>query len=201
MAVPSSGEISLGRIYKEIHFCEYVGTNNVGGYWSNSPLTGPISLSGLDSDTSLRAGETNKGDGSAPYGMSEWYSYNDWVPNTIYFRVELNVAGTATYTVLFQTQKGGRTATVSNSDPIKEGTALLGTDDFVNVIVNRTLSDNTVDDYTDITWFSRVDPCDSGTQTQDQVETFTLGQSVINRSYNYDLIEEAAYFRVVINEG
>ena len=201
MSVPSSGAIELSRIYKEIHFCEYVGSNNVGGYWSNSSVSGPISLSGLDSDSSVRAGAANTGDSTAPYGMSEWQGYNDWVPNTIYFRVELNVAGTATYTVLFQTQKGGRTATVSNSDPIKEGTALLGTDDYVNVIVNRTLPDNTVDDYTDITWFSRVDPCDGGTQTQDQVETFTLGQSVINRSYNYDLIEEAAYFRVVINEG
>ena len=201
MSVPSSGEVSLSRIYREIHFCEYIGTNNVGGYYSNGILTGPISLSGLDSDSSVRAGAENTGDSTAPYGMGEWLGYNDWVPNTIYFRVELNVAGTATYTVQFQTAKGGRTATVSNSNPIQEGTALLGTDDYVNVIVNRTLPDNTVDDYTDITWFSRVDPCDSGTQTQDQVETFTLGQSVINRSYNYDLIEEAAYFRVVINEG
>lgn len=201
MAVPSSGQISLSKIYREIHFCEHIGTSNLGGYYSNGSIPGNISLSGLDSDTSVRAAETNKGDGSMPYAMSEWYSYNDWVPNTIYFRVELSAFVTATYTVQFQTQKGGRTATVSNSNPIQEGTALLGTDDYVNVIVNRTLPDNTVDDYTDITWFSRVDPCDSGTQTLDQTETFTLGQSVVNRSYNYDLIQEAAYFRVVITEG
>lgn len=203
MSVPSSGQISLSGIFREIRFCEFIGTNNVGGYYSNGAITGPISLSGLDSDSSVRAGAANTGDSTAPYAMSEWQGYNDWVPNTIYFRVELSegVPENPTYTVEFQTAKGGRTATVSGADPIKEGTALLGTDDYVNVIVNRISPDSTVQDAAEITWFSRVDPCDSGTQTQDQVETFTNGQSIVNRSYNYDLIEEAAYFRVVIIEG
>ena len=203
MSVPSSGEISLSRIYREIHFCEHIGTNNLGGYYSNGTLTGPISLSGLDSDSSVRAAETNKGDSTAPYAMSEWYSYNDWTPNTVYFKVEFSEAVTEnpTYTVRFETQFGSRTATMSPSNLVQEGTLRLGTDDYINVIVNRTSPDNTVQDGAEIQWFSRVDPCDSGTQTLDQTETFTNGQSVVNRSYNYDLIQEAAYFRVVITEG
>ena len=203
MSVPSSGEVSLSRIFREIRFCEFIGTNNVGGYYSNGAITGPISLSGLDSDSSVRAGAADTGDGSAPYAISEWYGYNDWVPNTVYFRVEFSegVSENPTYTVRFQTANGSRTATMSPSNLVQEGQILLGNDDYVNVIVNRTSPDSTVQDGAEITWFSRVDPCDSGTQTQDQVETFTNGQSIVNRSYNYDLIEEAAYFRVVIIEG
>jgi hypothetical protein len=203
MAVPSSGEISLSRIYREIRFCEFVGTNNVGGYYSNGAITGPISLSGLDSDSSVRAAETNKGDGSAPYAMSEWYEYNDWIPNTVYFRVEFSEAVTEnpTYTVRFETQFGSRTATMSPSNLIQEGDVLLGGDSYVNVVVSRISPDSTVQDGAEITWFSRVDPCDGGTLTQDQALTFTNGQSITNQSYNYTNIEQAAYFKVVIIEG
>ena len=203
MAVPSSGEISLSRIYREIRFCEFVGTNNVGGYYSNGAITGPISLSGLDSDSSVRAAETNKGDGSAPYGMSEWYSYSDWEPNKVYFRVEYSegVPENPNYRIQFTTANGTRTATISPSNLIQEGDVLLGGDSYVNVVVSRISPDSTVQDGAEITWFSRVDPCDGGTLTQDQALTFTNGQSITNQSYNYTNIEQAAYFKVVIIEG
>ena len=206
MAVPSSGEISLSRIYKEIHFCEYVGTNNVGGYYSNSSVTGPISLSGLDSDSSVRAAETNKGDSTAPYGMSEWYEYSDWEPNTIYFRVEMSegVPENPTYRFQITTSYNGgttRTAYVYSPGGAVDGTKLLGTDTYVNVRVDRYAPDATVQDGAEITWFSRVDPCDSGTLTQDQALTFTNGQSITNESYYYTNIEQAAYFKVVVIEG
>jgi hypothetical protein len=206
MAVPSSGEISLSRIYKEIHFCEYVGTNNVGGYYSNSSVTGPISLSGLDSDSSVRAAETNKGDSTAPYGMGEWYSYNDWEPNTIYFRVEMSegVPENPTYRFQFTTSYNGgttRTAYVYSPGGAVDGTKLLGPDTYVNVRVDRYAPDATVQDGAEITWFSRVDPCDGGTLTTDQVETFANGATVTNRSYYYTNIQEAAYFKVVVIEG
>jgi hypothetical protein len=202
MSVPSSGLISLSKIFREIRFCEFIGTNNVGGYYSNGAITGPISLAGLDSDSSVRAGADNTGDSTAPYGMSEWRGYNDWVPNTIYYTIEhaIGVPENPTYTIQVQTARGTKTTTVSGIGSF-DGTSLLGTDDYVNIIVSRTSPDSTVQDAAEITWFSRVDPCDSGTQTQDQAETFTNGQSITNRSYNYDLIEEAAYFRVVIIEG
>ena len=211
MAVPSSGEISLSRIYREIHFCEYVGTNNVGGYYSNSSVTGPISLSGLDSDSSVRAAETNKGDSTAPYGMSEWYEYSDWEPNTIYFRVEMTegVTENPTYRFQFTTSYNGgttRTAYLYPTDPqggtaTLDGTKLLGPDTYVNVRVDRYAPDATVQDGAEITWFSRVDPCDGGTLTTDQVETFANGATATNRSYYYTNIQEAAYFKVVVIEG
>lgn len=204
MAVPSSGEVSLSRIYKEIHFCEYVGTNNVGGYWSNSSVSGPISLSGLDSDSSLRSGETNKGDGSAPYGMSEWYEYSDFIPNAVYFTAEFSegVPENPTYTAKFITAQGTKTAYLyPPSTNIPLSNILLGTGNTVTVRVDRISPDSTVQDGAEITWFSRVDPCDSGTQTQDQALTFTNGQSIVNESYSYTNIEQAAYFRVVIIEG
>ena len=206
MAVPSSGEISLSRIYKEIHFCEYVGANNVGGYYSNSSVTGPISLSDLDSDSSVRAAETNKRDSTAPYAMSEWYSYNDWTPNTIYFRVEMSeaVPENPTYRFQFTTSYGGgttRTAYIYSPGGAVDGTKLLGTDTYVNVRVDRYAPDATVQDGAEITWFSRVDPCDGGTLTQDQAETFTNGATVTNRSYYYTNIQEAPYFKVVVIEG
>lgn len=202
MSVPSSGAVELSRIYREIRFCEFIGTNNVGGYYSNGAITGPISLSGLDSDSSVRAGAANTGDSTAPYAMSEWQGYNDWVPNTIYYKIEyaIGVPENPTYTVQVQTARGTKSTAVSGIGTF-DGTSLLGTDDYVNIIVSRTSPDSTVQDAAEITWFSRVDPCDSGTQTQDQAETFTNGQSVTNRSYNYDLIQEAAFFRVVIIEG
>ena len=203
MAVPSSGEISLARIYKEIHYCEYVGTNSVGGYWSNASVTGPISLSGLDSDSSVRAAETNKGDGSAPYGMSEWYEYNDWEPNVIYFSIELEagVPENPTYRFQFITQNGTKTAYLYSSSDTFSGQMFLGTGDYVTARVDRYSPDSTVQDFAEITWFSKVDPCYNGLETLDQTSTFTNGQSIVNQSYYYTNIEQAAFFRVVVLEG
>lgn len=207
MAVPSSGMIFLSRIYREIFYCDYVGTNGIGGYGSNGTLPSNISLSGLDTSGSLRFGETNKGDGVAPYAMSEWFSYSDLIPSVVYFEVEMSeaVGENPTYRVRFQTNQAIRqvflTGNVNNTTQYARGTVTWASGTFLTIRVDRTAPDATVADSTQIQFYSRIDPCTAGGSTLDQTNNYTFGQSVTNVTKSYLDIDEHSTYTVLINEG
>jgi hypothetical protein len=203
MAVPSSGTIFLSRIFREIFYCDYVGTNGIGGYGSNGTLPSNISLSGLDTSGSLRFGETNKGDGVAPYAMSEWYAYSDLIPSVLYFETEFQegVGENPTYRIRFQTSEAIRQVFLYSPSDTANGTVTWASGTFLTITVSRTAPDATVADATQIQWYSRVDPCTAGGSTLDQQNNYTFGQSITNVSYSYLDTAEHTTYTVLINEG
>lgn len=207
MAVPSSGMIFLSRIYREIFYCDYVGTNGIGGYGSNGTLPSNISLAGLDTSGSLRFGETNKGDGVAPYAMSEWFSYSDLIPDVLYFEVEMSeaVGENPTYRVRFQTGSHTRqvflTGNVNNTTQYASGTVGFTSGTFVSITVDRTAPDSTVADATTIQWYSRTDPCTAGGSTLDKTNNYSFGQSVVSANNYYSSVNVHSTYTVLINEG
>jgi hypothetical protein len=203
MAVPTSGGIVLSRIFREIFYCDYVGTNGIGGYGSNGTLPSNISLSGLDTSGSLRFGETNKGDGVAPYAMSEWYGYSDLIPNVLYFETEFQegVGENPTYRVRFQTSAAIRQVFLYSPSDTASGTITWTDGTFLTVTVDRTAPDSTVADTTNVQWYSRVDPCTAGGSTLDQSNTYTFGQSIVGASKSYLDTDVHSTYTVLINEG
>jgi hypothetical protein len=207
MAVPDSGNpISLSRVFREIYYCDYVGTNGIGGYGSNGAIP-PVSLKDLDSSTSLRFGETNKGDGVAPYALSEWYSYSDLIPDVLYFEVEMSeaVGENPTYRVRFQTGSHTRqvflTGNVNNTTQYASGTVGFTSGTFVSITVDRTAPDSTVADATTIQWYSRTDPCTAGGSTLDKTNTYSFGQSVVSANNYYSSVNVHSTYTVLIGEG
>jgi hypothetical protein len=71
MAVPASGELSLWKIMNEVDDDDY----NAGGQYSNISLSG-LSTGTVDIINTAHGLGSNRPDGSVPYGMSEFYSYN-----------------------------------------------------------------------------------------------------------------------------
>ena len=71
MTVPSSGEISLGKIRQEL---ESTSTSND---YNEGPYTGSTSLSASETGVydTLNSGSSNRPDGVGPFKMSEWRSY------------------------------------------------------------------------------------------------------------------------------
>lgn len=71
MAVPASGELSLWKIMNEVDDDDY----NAGGQYSNISLS-DLSDGTVDIINTAHGIGSNRPDGSVPYGMSEFYSYN-----------------------------------------------------------------------------------------------------------------------------
>ena len=93
MAVPSSGEISLGGIYSEISVDDYTELNDEGEQVSlleaSNGTLGTINLANVSA---------NRPDGSAPHAMSEFYSYNH-SNNTTYWGASNGANGIADFTI------------------------------------------------------------------------------------------------------
>lgn len=203
MAVPDSGNpISLSRVFREIYYCDYVGTNGIGGYGSNGAIP-PVSLADLDSSPSLRFGETNKGDGVAPYALSEWYSYSDLIPNVVFINAEMEegVGENPTYRVQFQTGAASRRVFLYSPSDSISGNVAWTSGTFMSVRVDRWSPDSTVQDATQVQWYSRVDPCTDEGSTLDQENNYTNGQSITNATYGYTGIAEHTTYTVTIFEG
>jgi hypothetical protein len=203
MAVPDSGNpISLSRVFREIYYCDYVGTNGIGGYGSNGAIP-PVSLKDLDSSTSLRFGETNKGDGVAPYALSEWYSYSDLIPDVLYIEAEMTeaVGENPTYRVRFQTGSHIRQFFLYSPSDSVSGTVGFTSGTFVSVTVDRTSPDSTVADATQVQWYSRVDPCTAGGSTLDKTNNYTFGQSITGANNYYSNVNVHSTYTVLIEEG
>lgn len=204
MPVPSSpNPIQLSRVFREIYYCDYVGTNGVGGYGSNGTLPSNISLADLDSSTSLRFGETNKGDGVAPYALSEWYDYSDLIPDVLYFEAEMTegVGENPTYRVRFQTGSHIRQVFLYSPSDTASGTVGFTSGTFISITVDRTSPDNTVDDATTIQWYSRTDPCTAGGSTLDKTNTYSYGQSIVSANNYYSSVNVHSTYTVLIGEG
>jgi len=71
MAVPSSGELSLNSIYNELDDDNYSGGTTNSNISLSDLSTGTVDII----NTAYGIG-SNRPDGSVPYGMSEFYSYN-----------------------------------------------------------------------------------------------------------------------------
>ena len=71
MAVPASGELSLWKIMNEVDDDDYDG----GSQYSNISLS-DLSTGTVDTINTAHGIGSNRPDGSVPYGMSEFYSYN-----------------------------------------------------------------------------------------------------------------------------
>lgn len=69
MAVPASGQLSLGKIYKELIYDNYDASTAPG---SN------VSLKNMSTGVTetINTSSSSKPDGSAPHKMSEWYGYD-----------------------------------------------------------------------------------------------------------------------------
>ena len=71
MAVPASGELSLWKIMNEVDDDDYDG----GSQYTNISLS-DLSDGTVDIINTAYGIGSNRPDGSVPYGMSEFYSYN-----------------------------------------------------------------------------------------------------------------------------
>ena len=78
MAVPASGELSLWKIMNEVDDDDYDG----GSQYTNISLS-DLSTGTVDIINTAYGIGSNRPDGSVPYGMSEFYSYNH--DETYYF--------------------------------------------------------------------------------------------------------------------
>lgn len=211
MPVPSSGPISLTRIYREIFYCDYIyplaTSNGTGGYGSNGQNTSGnyptnVSLSGLDSSGSIRLGGGG-GDATAPYAMSEWLGYSDLLPNALFIRAEMTeaVGENPNYRVKFQTGSNLRQAFLYAPSDVSDGYVLMTSGTFISITVDRIYPDNTVQDATQIQWYSRVDPCDTLGSTLDQTNNYTYGQSIVSANNYYSNVSIHSKFTVLIAEG
>lgn len=211
MPVPSSGPISLTKIYREIFYCDYIyplaTSNGVGGYGSNGQdVSGNyptnISLSGLDTSGSIRLGGGG-GDATAPYAMSEWLGYSDLVPDVLFIRAEMSegVSENPTYRVKFQTGSNLRQVFLYAPGGVSDGNVGFTSGTFISITVDRTSPDNTVQDATQIQWYSRVDPCDTIGSTLDQTNNYTYGQSIVSANNYYSSVSVHSKYTVLIAEG
>ena len=85
MTVPSSGEISLGKIRQELESTSTSNDYNEGPYTSAETS---LSSSEAGIYATINTGSEDRPDGSAPFQMSEWYGYGhnigwsiDWSQN------------------------------------------------------------------------------------------------------------------------
>ena len=87
MAVPSSGAITMTGIYNEIDVDDYSGVNS---------LPSDLSLKGLEYGTygTINTQSASYPSGSAPYAMTEFYSYDhdysSWNNNTDWYSTNVN---------------------------------------------------------------------------------------------------------------
>lgn len=205
MPVPSSGEISLSRILREIQFCDFVGTSGYGGYLSNGTMTATnISLSGLDTNSSIRTADTNRGDSTAPYAISEWYSYSDLEPDkiNIYATLSVSVPENPIYTIRIVQATRTRTFFIGRSygTSISAQTNLDG-NTSITIRIDRTTPDATTEDVADFVWRSIIGQCvDSNTWTQDQAISVTANTTITNYSYSYTNVSVGDSFQIQIDE-
>lgn len=190
MAVPSSGEISLSKILREIQYCDFVGTSGYGGYLSNGTMTATnISLSALDTNSSVRTADTNRGDGSAPYAMSEWHSYSDLKPDIVNALVELteSVSGSPEYRIQFYNGTSTRTFFVGGAygNTITAEPTLSGNTNLT-IYVQKTVPSSTAQADGYIEWWSVESACTgSVAYGLDQTTYFLSGDSITNSNFNY----------------
>lgn len=204
MAVPSSGTIYLSKILREIQYCDFVGSNQVGGYLSNGTFTATnVSLAGLDTNSSVRTADTNRGDGSAPYAMSEWYSYSDLEPDkiNIYFYLTEGVSGSPVYTIRIFNGTRTRTFFIGGA----YGNTVTGQTDrdggtSINIRFDKTSPSSTAQDDGSIDWWSVTSQCAS-VWTLDQTSLFSLGDSITNFNYDYTNVQDGYSFKGTIIEG
>ena len=80
MAVPSSGQLSLFSIAKEIELNDYTSTIPYPTYQGISPYAHPISLTNMSTGAggfaAINTNSTDRPDGSTPHAMSEFYGYD-----------------------------------------------------------------------------------------------------------------------------
>lgn len=82
MAVPSSGQLSLFSIAKEMEFKDYTSTMPYSTYTPTLNGATPISLKNMSTgaggfdDINIFNGVLNRPDGSSPHSMSEFYAYD-----------------------------------------------------------------------------------------------------------------------------
>lgn len=80
MAVPSSGQLSLFSIAKEIELNSYTSTIPYPTYQGISPYATPISLTNMSTGAggfaAINTNSTDRPDGSTPHAMSEFYGYD-----------------------------------------------------------------------------------------------------------------------------
>ena len=91
MAVPSSGELSLGSILAELNEDEYY--LNPDGY---SPSLQGLSTGGSPLNEAINTGNpsVNRPDGNPPHAMSEFYSYDhDYVKSDIRLKTNIQLLG------------------------------------------------------------------------------------------------------------
>jgi len=132
MAVPSSGELSLGKIYNEVDVDDYNGINS-------EPTN--LTLKGLEIGNyeTINTSSSSYPDGSAPYAMSEWYDYDhdassspsgtDYWDDTIWFDNYLKTR----YDSMYDSSYGvGSGTTVTN----------IGTQSQTGTLINMTEASN-----------------------------------------------------------
>ena len=85
MAVPSSGEISLGKVRQELEMTSTSDDYNDGPFTSSETS---LSASQVGTYEAINTGSINRPDSNAPYKMSEWHGYDhdfawniDWSGN------------------------------------------------------------------------------------------------------------------------
>tara|TARA_R100000030_G_scaffold93776_1_gene80143 strand:- start:176 stop:1072 length:897 start_codon:yes stop_codon:yes gene_type:complete len=85
MAVPSSGEISLGKVRQELEMTSTSDDYNDGPFTSSETS---LSASQVGTYEAINTGSINRPDSNAPYKMSEWHGYDhdfawniDWSSN------------------------------------------------------------------------------------------------------------------------
>lgn len=71
MAVPASGQLSLGKIYRELIYDNYDASTAISGVSASLK-----NMSTGATETLNTSGSTLVPDGSAPHKMSEWYGYD-----------------------------------------------------------------------------------------------------------------------------
>jgi len=71
MAVPTSGQLTLGKIYRELIYDDYNASNSVSGVSASLK-----NMSTGVTETLNTSGATLVPDGSVPHKMSEWYGYD-----------------------------------------------------------------------------------------------------------------------------
>ena len=92
MAVPSSGQLSLFSIAKEIELNSYTSTIPYPTYSGIAPYATPISLTNMSTGAggfaAINTDSSDRPDGSTPHQMSEFYGYDhDAAPAAVNYAV------------------------------------------------------------------------------------------------------------------